>query len=96
MMVPTVHLNGTSKSELRDQLSGVTQALDSTLQALMRAAPNGRDYYPQGPDALDAALAEHKGRVQMLRALMNEVVEIATKVEEQDAQVGCRDEPQAT
>ena len=51
MMVPTVHLNGTSKCELMRQVMGARIALHTAIDALQQACPNGRDYYVQGPDA---------------------------------------------
>ena len=45
MITPKIHLNGTSKDELVDQMLTVIASLNATLQNLADARPNGRDYY---------------------------------------------------
>jgi hypothetical protein len=63
MMVPTLHLNGTSRVELLNQQLEALQALRLALLTMRAAAPNGRDYYPQGPGALAKAQTEHELRL---------------------------------
>ena len=58
MMIPTVHLNGTGKAALVDGIEAAHRAVAAALDALAEAAPNGRDYYPQGSDAIGRAIAE--------------------------------------
>lgn len=69
MMVPTVHLNGTSRDELLNQIRDAHQAVGAAMDALRKATPHGRDYYPQGPDAILSAQAEHEDRMQKLAAV---------------------------
>lgn len=64
MMKPTVHLNGTSKKELLQGLLDAIHALHVAEEAVGKSYPNGRDYYPQGPDAILKAVAEYDARVQ--------------------------------
>jgi hypothetical protein len=59
MKIPTVHLNGTSKAELIQQVSDAAAALDEALSWLRGAYPHGRDYYPQGEHALREAQLDH-------------------------------------
>lgn len=73
MMLPTIHPNGTSPEELRDQLSRADRAADALREALMGMAPNGRDYYPQGPDAIHAAFVEHGERLAKLNLIMLDI-----------------------
>jgi hypothetical protein len=73
MMLPTIHLNGTSKERLIEDLCEASHALDSAFEALKRTAPNGRDYYPQGPAALSMAEDEHTDRLRRLDAIKNEI-----------------------
>jgi hypothetical protein len=54
-MKPTVHLNGTAREELFEQYLSAGHALQDALAAMAKASPNGRDYYPSGPDALRVA-----------------------------------------
>lgn len=76
MKTPTVHLNGTSKEELVKQLQGAYNAVEIAIEALCHAAPHGRDYYPQDDNAISEALKEHKSRVDKLRDVRDELMEI--------------------
>ena len=49
--IPTVHLNGTSLTDLRDGYASAYGAIDKAIEALAKAESNGRDFYPQGPEA---------------------------------------------
>lgn len=51
LVTPTVHLNGTSAQELVQQRIDVIEAAQALQEAMKRAMPNDRDYYPQGEDA---------------------------------------------
>jgi hypothetical protein len=73
MMTPTVHLNGTSREDLRLQYLQAIAALHLAAKALAGTCPNGRDYYPQGPDAIQRALQEHCDRSERLDALITEM-----------------------
>ena len=73
MITPCVHLNGTSASALCDQLNEVYLALETAAEKLREAAPNGRDYYPLGPDALTAAVEQHRRRMGVIRGLQDEL-----------------------
>jgi hypothetical protein len=42
-----------------------------------RTAPNGRDYYPQGPRALERATEEHLARLARLDDVKKEIDELA-------------------
>ena len=63
MILPTIHLNGTSREELREQVRCAHEAANDLRQALMEMTPNGRDYYPQGKDAIHVAVLEHTARI---------------------------------
>ena len=77
MMVPTVHLNGTSREALLEQYTKAHNALEVGLNALCAAAPNGRDYYPQGPDAFAKAQAEHSALVTQVAKAVVAMLDIA-------------------
>jgi len=49
--IPTIHLNGTGFTDLRDGYAAACDAIDKAIDALAKAESNGRDFYPQGPDA---------------------------------------------
>jgi hypothetical protein len=80
MMLPTIHMNGTSARALRWGYCEAISAIQTALEALACAAPNGRDYYPQGPDACVTANAEHDARKQALMKVLNELQVLAEHV----------------
>lgn len=78
MIFPSIHLNGTSKDALLEQLQGAYTALNAAFIALENAAPNGRDYYPQGSGAISKATAEHTVRllaIEQVRAEIHSLME---------------------
>jgi hypothetical protein len=77
LAIPTVHLNGTSRQELIDQLYVAVRALHEAGSALARAAPNARDYYVQNPLAFSLAQDQHYARMQKLRDITRELEQIA-------------------
>jgi hypothetical protein len=85
MIKPTIHLNGSSADQLFEQLSDAIGAAYRLLDALSLAAPNGRDYYPQGPDALKLATVAHVSRVARIQSVLDELRELSEHVaDEQD------------
>jgi len=81
MQLPCIHLNGTSKERLIESLCAASQALDLAYSALKQTAPNGRDYYPIGPGALERATAEHFGRLRKLDDVKKEIDEITVAID---------------
>ena len=81
--IPTVHLNGTSGEDLLEQITEAGSAAFALLKALERAAPNGRDYYVQGPDSLKRAEAEHRNRASKVKEVLSELERIAEGIAEQ-------------
>lgn len=77
MMIPTVHLNGTSREQLLEGYVSAITALDTALDKLLQTAPNGRDYYVQDGDAWRVANAEHLNRMRALHAVREELSQIA-------------------
>jgi hypothetical protein len=80
MMKPTIHLNGTSKATLLEDWEKAHEALTLALRLLCQAAPNGRDYYPQGPDAIHKAQIEHTERVHRVRSVIKELEELSEAI----------------
>lgn len=80
MQKPTIHLNGTGRDSLIEQQCNAARSLRAALEALGEAAPNARDYYPQGGDAYPAARAEHESRVSRVRAVLEEVEALAEEI----------------
>jgi len=80
VMVPSIHLNGTSREDLVKQLLDANLALIKAIEAVRHAAPHGRDYYPQGPEAITKAMAEHKSRLRRLGEVRTELNQIAEAI----------------
>lgn len=80
MMLPTIHLNGTSKGELMRQLQAASAALLDAIHAMQNAAPNGRDYYPQGDNAIQAATVEHSARITKVEDVRAEIYRLMEHV----------------
>ena len=83
MIVPTIHLNGTGKERLIEPLCDASHALTDAYEALKQTAPNGRDYYPQGPDALRQATEEHHARLRKLDAIKAEIDALTLAIDDQ-------------
>jgi len=73
---PTIHLNGTSFTDLRDGYAAAYDAIDKAMEALGNAELNGRDFYPQGPDAYYQARKERDAAFDQLRAAQQYVGEM--------------------
>lgn len=81
MQKPLVHLNGTSKAALAEGYHNAATAITAALNKLIEAAPNARDYYPQGPDAWALAKREHDARCETLRAVHRDMVDLYDHVD---------------
>lgn len=76
LMKPTIHLNGTSRDNLAEPLEQARTAVRKAIEAVQATAPNGRDYYPQGPDAIRTATIEHGNRLNYLQIVDRELAEL--------------------
>lgn len=83
MIFPTIHLNGTSAESLIDDLMKAYSAIERATDALRRATPNGRDYYPQGAEAINVARDEHVSRLRRLRDVQDEIEQIVEAIDHQ-------------
>jgi len=70
---PTIHRNGTDPRTLAADYGRAAETLRAALDALATCAPNARDYYLQGPDAIRGATAAHEDRMAMVRAVQREI-----------------------
>jgi len=83
LAVPTVHLNGTSKESLVEQLSEANNAVQDALKALGQANPHMRDYYVQEDGAFYWARDQHGDRMRRLASVGRELVEVAIAIQDQ-------------
>lgn len=82
MRAPMVHLNGTSQQSLLDAYKDAATAVSRAMDALVATAPNGRDYYPLGDNALREALVEHRARMLKLAEVKDELAAIFRAVKQ--------------
>jgi hypothetical protein len=73
---PFIHLNGSGRPRLIEQLTDVHEAATALLEALSRATPHGRDYYPLGDRAFQRARAEHQARIAKVTDILTDVADI--------------------
>lgn len=86
MTFPTIHMNGTSANSLLDDIQSAIEACGAARDALRRMSPNGRDYYIQGPHAIEAAMDEHQNRIAKVIHVIDELGEIAENIWDQKQQ----------
>ena len=83
LAIPTVHLNGTSKSGLLEPLLEAATALHRAQRRLANTGPNPRDYYVQGDRAFEIAREQHAERLRRLADITNEIADIAEGILDQ-------------
>lgn len=81
VMLPQVHLNGTSRDELLAQVREAHIQIKIAMDALCKAAPHGRDYYTipgyAENEAINLAQRDHEGRVRALNSVLRDLQEIS-------------------
>lgn len=80
MVVPTIHLNGTSREALLDQACKASLAARALADALADMSPNARDYYPQGVNVIAVAFHEHDERIVKVLEIMDELIALAAAI----------------
>jgi len=73
LIVPAVHLNGTSREHLLEQYADAYHALANAIELVAQTAPNGRDYYVQGDTVIRDATSQHQTRMDRLRSVRGEL-----------------------
>jgi hypothetical protein len=73
LVIPRVHLNGTSRGELLKQLVDAQDAVLAAITAVGNALPHGRDYDVINDDAIDIARSHHRTRITMLEQVLAEL-----------------------
>ena len=65
LIMPTIHLNGTSRAELLGYMSLAKEAVRNAIVAVEQTAPNMRDFYPD-KGRFRLALDQHMARLERL------------------------------
>ena len=81
MMLPTIHLNGTSREELIRQNMNSALLISKAIDSMYNGRPHGRDYYPQDSilgtfrgNAYRRASAEYEARIDKLNSVYKELL----------------------
>jgi histidinol phosphatase-like PHP family hydrolase len=78
VMIPTIHMNGDKKETLLEGYCTAIHAVRAAAEAVQQNAhPNGRNFYPQGPDAIHRAIEEHIKRMVAIRGVLVELETMA-------------------
>lgn len=83
MLKPTIHINGTAPANLYVANIEALRKVKDAAEALEAAAPNGRDFYPQGPAAINEALRQHRARLALLQSVASELEAICEHIIDQ-------------
>jgi len=81
-MFPRIQNSAVAADVSRRTLDAIL-ALRTALHALDLAAPEGRDYDAQGPDALPVAMREHAVRLEQIKRVWAEMVAISQSIHAQ-------------
>ena len=81
LLMPTVHINGTSREALAEGYIEQIDAIREALRVLAENAPNPRDYYPQGREAFKNANDQQQSRLASLTAIYDELHRIAENIQ---------------
>lgn len=73
-LLPSVHRNGTSLSVLQENAREAFDAVQGAITAYRLTAPNGRDYYQLGPDAITRATKIHERNLAELERIASELM----------------------
>lgn len=80
MMIPTVHINGTGKKNLLQELEYAVSALVEAISEVSDITVHGRDYYVQGPEAYAQARIEMHERIAALEKVKRELEEMHGRI----------------
>lgn len=80
MRVPTIHLNGTGPETLLGEARHALESVQTAAQAIREITVHGRDFYPQGNDAIVDAMAARNSILQRLAMIEGELVAYALAV----------------
>jgi hypothetical protein len=85
LSIPTVHLNGTSGTELRRQVQEQAKAVRAAIDTLCVNAPHARDYYvvQNGEGDYSHARKQHDARMTKLREIYSELLAISVGIQNQ-------------
>lgn len=79
MILPTIHLNGSSPHRLAEGYKATAIAIDGAIARLRETSPNGRDYLANWE--LQEACTEHADRVALVQRVRADLTELVRHCE---------------
>jgi|WetSurSiteA1Bulk_404760.scaffolds.fasta_scaffold24201_1 hypothetical protein len=84
LVVPTIHLNGSSPDRLMEVIREAAGGVDDARRKLQECAPHGRDYYvQQDPEALTKATEQHLARMAKLDGVYDDLAALYEAIQAQ-------------
>jgi hypothetical protein len=88
MRKPSIHINGSSAEALMKGYRNAHRSIQNAMDALTECGPHGRDYYVQDPGPsglapLYEAVKEHATRLDALKKVQDELMEIMYSIQDQ-------------
>lgn len=87
LIVPCVHLNGSGKDNLMEDLDRAYSAVGLAYEALRKVDVNARDYYPYGQEAYQRARREHLDRQKRIDSVIKEIGAIICGIADNEKEV---------
>ena len=81
MILPTIHIGGTSQRDLVEAMCDAKNAMDEAIEKIAKTSPNQRDYIWDN-DAYKAAQKEHNDRIVIAKNLRDQLNNLATAISE--------------
>jgi len=82
VIAPIVHLNGTSRQMLMDELEEAYYALGNAYDKVKASGPNGRDYYLMA-GLFEKAVKQHTDRLEAIEGVRRSIAEQLTTISDQ-------------
>ena len=83
VIVPVVNWNGTSAEGLIEGYMAFMDDLRDAIGSLKAITPHGRDFQTEHPDVYREARNQHRSRVLILEAMLQETENMALAVQDQ-------------
>lgn len=86
LVIPTIHLAGTDKDELIDQLTNAFGLVAAAIRGVQETAPHARDYFVTTQGHLDwhKAIAQHRARLLKLTEVRDELEDLIRDIQEKN------------
>ena len=86
LVVPCIHMNGTSEKSLLDAIEEAYMSLGVALDKLRECVPNARDYYVYAGNKFDEAREQHRSRTLAIHNARDELQAIAVAIMEKESE----------